>query len=34
MSFIHLLSKDVGGQYEWRSDPLGIRFEIAFPISA
>jgi two-component sensor histidine kinase len=34
MSFIRLLSQGLGGQHEWRSDPLGIRFEIALPIDA
>jgi two-component sensor histidine kinase len=34
MSFIRLLSKGLGGHHEWHSDPLGIRFEIALPISA
>lgn len=34
MSFIRLLSEGLGGQHEWHSDPLGIRFEIALPIEA
>ncbi len=34
MSFIRLLSKGLGGEHEWHSDPLGIRFEIVLPISA
>jgi two-component sensor histidine kinase len=34
MSFIRLLSEGLGGQHEWHSDPLGIRFEIALPIGA
>jgi hypothetical protein len=34
MSFIGLLSEGLGGQYEWHSDPLGIRFEIELPIDA
>jgi two-component sensor histidine kinase len=34
MSFIRLLSEGLGGQHEWRSDPLGIRFEITLPIDA
>ncbi len=34
MSFIRLLSEALGGQHEWHSDPLGIRFEIALPIDA
>jgi two-component sensor histidine kinase len=34
MSFIRLLSKSLGGEHEWHSDPLGIRFEIVLPISA
>ena len=34
MRFIQLLSKGVGGDHEWHSDPLGIRFEIALPINA
>jgi two-component sensor histidine kinase len=32
MSFIRLLTEGLGGQHEWHSDPLGIRFEIALPI--
>lgn len=32
MNFIRLLSKGVGGEHEWQSDPLGIRFEIVLPI--
>jgi two-component sensor histidine kinase len=31
-SFIHLLSKGVGGHHEWHSDSLGIRFEITLPL--
>jgi two-component sensor histidine kinase len=34
MRLIQLLSKGVGGHHEWHSDSLGIRFEIALPISA
>ena len=34
MNFIRLLSKGLGGEHEWHSDPLGIRFEIVFPISS
>jgi two-component sensor histidine kinase len=34
MSFIRLLSEGLGGQHEWHSDPLGIRFQIALPIDA
>jgi len=34
MSFIRLLSEGLGGQHEWHSDPLGIRFEIALPIDS
>ena len=34
MSFIRLLSEGLGARHEWRSDPLGIRFEIALPIDA
>jgi two-component sensor histidine kinase len=34
MSFIRLLSKGLGGQHEWYSDPLGMRFEIVVPISS
>lgn len=34
MSFIRLLSKSLGGQHEWHSDPLGIRFQISLPIDA
>ena len=32
MTFIHLLSKGLGGHHEWHSDPLGIRFEIVLPL--
>ena len=31
MNLIRLLSKRVGGEHEWHSDPLGIRFEIRLP---
>ena len=34
MSFIRLLSKGLDGEHEWRSDPLGLRFEIVLPISS
>ena len=34
MSFIRLLSEGLGGQHEWHSDSLGIRFEITLPIDA
>jgi two-component sensor histidine kinase len=34
MSFIRLLSEGLGGQHEWHSDPLGMRFQIALPIDA
>ena len=34
MNFIRLLSKGLGGHHEWHSDSLGMRFEIALPISA
>jgi two-component sensor histidine kinase len=34
MSFIRLLSEGLGGQHEWHSDPLGIRFEITLPMDA
>ena len=34
MNFIRLLSKGVGGEHEWQSDPLGIRFEIVLSISS
>jgi two-component sensor histidine kinase len=34
MRLIQSLSKGVGGHREWHSDSLGIRFEIALPISA
>ena len=34
MTFIRLLSEGLGGQHEWHSDPLGIRFEIVLPIDA
>lgn len=34
MNFIRLLSAGLGAQYEWRSDPLGIRFEIVLPLAA
>jgi two-component sensor histidine kinase len=34
MNFIRLLSMGLEGHHEWRSDSLGIRFEIVLPISA
>jgi two-component sensor histidine kinase len=34
MNFIRLLSKGLGGEHEWHSDPLGIRFEIVLPIGS
>jgi two-component sensor histidine kinase len=34
MIFIRLLSQSVGGEHEWCSDSLGIRFELRLPISA
>lgn len=34
MSFIHLLSKGVGAEHQWHSDPLGIRFEIRLPTNS
>jgi two-component sensor histidine kinase len=34
MNFISLLSQGVGGHHEWRSDSLGIRFEIVLPVQA
>ena len=34
MRLIQLLSKSIGGHYEWLSDPLGIRFEVVLPIKA
>ena len=34
MNFIRLLSKGLGGEHEWHSDPLGIRFEIVLPTSS
>jgi two-component sensor histidine kinase len=32
MNFIRLLSKGVGGEHQWHSDSLGIRFEIRLSI--
>ncbi len=34
MNFIRLLSAGLGAHHEWRSDPLGIRFEIVLPLAA
>jgi two-component sensor histidine kinase len=34
MRFIRLLSEGLGGEHEWHSDPLGIRFQIALPLDA
>jgi two-component sensor histidine kinase len=34
MNFISLLSRGVGGDHQWNSDSLGIRFEITLPIKA
>jgi two-component sensor histidine kinase len=34
MSLIRLLGKGVGGEHEWHSDPLGVRFEIRLPINS
>ncbi len=32
MRFIRSLSARLGGQHKWLSDPLGLRFEIQFPL--
>jgi two-component sensor histidine kinase len=34
MSFSRLLSEGLGSRHEWRSGPLGIRFQIALPMDA
>ncbi len=34
MNFIRLLSAGLGAHHEWRSDPLGIRFELVLPTGA
>jgi two-component sensor histidine kinase len=34
MNFIRLLSTGLGGQHDWHSDSLGVRFEIVLPIKA
>ena len=33
MNLIRLLSKRLGAEHEWHSDPLGIRFEMRLSIS-
>lgn len=32
MQFIRSLSEQLRGTYKWRSDPLGIQFELVFPL--